>query len=316
MPEGPEVKIMLKSISMLALGKTLNISVINEGFLKKTKDLDKVPIKKIIHVEAKGKFGYMMLEDDTAIGLSFGMTGNIRIEPSDEYLKQRGETREKYMKHCKIKFVMTDDDGRTNIFYFHCTRNFAWIWYFTKQELSKKLSTIGPSILSDIIDKDILLTRWKGTNLSRGSKNICNVLMDQQHISGIGNYIKAEMLYRAKVHPSAIISNLSDDVLWHLYLCARTIADEAYQDGGASLYTYTGLHGDVSEYKLKLQVYNRIVDPLGNKVITFTTPDKRTTHWVESIQIIGKPMPVPVPVPVVPVPKTKIKAIIRLKTPT
>lgn len=296
MPEGPEVKIMMGNVANLALGQTLlNVEVIKEDFRKKTQGLDQLPMvlpKRVIGVETKGKLGYMLLDDGTAIVLTFGMTGNIRIEPTPEYLVRRGETKEQYMKHCKIRFQMQDTvTGQISHFYFHCMRNFAWVYYFTSTELGKKLSTIGPSILSDdLLEERLLIARWRKYN----HKTICETLMEQKLISGIGNYIKAEILYRCRVYPLAKVKDLSDSNLWLLYMEARKIAADAYADGGASLYTYTGINGDRSDFKLKLQVYDRAVDPLGNKIGRLQTPDKRTTHWVESLQTIGKQLPPPI----------------------
>lgn len=287
MPEGPEVKIMVDNIKRLALGHTLKkVEIINEGFRKKTKDLDKFTVQKVVQVESKGKFGYIMFENKTAIGMTFGMTGNIRLEPTEQQLQTRGETKEQYMKHCKVKFLVIDQDGKETTFYFHCMRNFAWIWFLNSSELGKKLSTIGPSILDNQIDRKILIARWR-----KDHKNICEVLMEQKFISGIGNYIKSEILYSTKVHPESKVKNLTDDDLWNLYLAARAIAADAYHDGGASLYTYTGISGDQSPFKLKLQVYNRTVDPGGRSVKKINTPDKRSTHWVPEIQTIGLPLP-------------------------
>lgn len=287
MPEGPEVKIMMGNVADLALGKNLLGIVVREDFQKKTKDLEQfIGPKKIVDVVTKGKFGYILLDDGSSIGLTFGMTGNIRIEPTEEYLERRGETREQYMKHCKVEFQLGDADGNVSHFYFHCMRNFAWIYYYPNgAELGKKLSTIGPSILSDEpLDQGILVARWRKYN----SKTICEALMEQKLISGIGNYIKAEILYRTGVYPLAKVRDLNDSQLWMLYQAARAIAADAYADGGASLYTYTGLHGDRSDFKLKLQVYDRGSDPYGNRVLRLQTPDKRTTHWVESVQTIGR----------------------------
>lgn len=96
MPEGPEVKVMMRNITDLTLGKKLlSVTVIKDDFLKKTKGLDKLPSmlpQCVVAVHSKGKLGYMLLEDGSAVVLTFGMTGNIRISPTPEYLKMRGET--------------------------------------------------------------------------------------------------------------------------------------------------------------------------------------------------------------------------------
>jgi formamidopyrimidine-DNA glycosylase len=281
MPESPEVKIMMNTVASLSLGRDLlSVRVIKGDFQKKTKGLEKLPNvlpKRITAVETKGKFGYILLEDGSAIGITFGMSGNIRIYPTPEYLESRGETEEQYMKHCKVEFqVQARDRLETATFYFHCVRNFEWIRYLTRQELDKKLSTIGPSILSDKpLDQWALVAIWRKYN----ERSVCEALMEQKLVSGIGNYIKAETLYRSGTYPLAKLKDLNDDHLWLLYTEARDIAAESYA---------TGLHGDRPDFKSKLQVYDRSKDPHGNVVERLQTPDKRTTHWVSSVQTIGR----------------------------
>jgi len=284
MPESPEVKIMTGNIAALALGRTLVSVEVKENFLKRTKEMttDQLNLpQQIVNVDCKGKFGYLILEDGSAIGISFGMTGNIRVPPTEDILQRRGETEEQYMKHCKIKFTL--DGG--SIFYFHCTRNFACVHHLSGSELGKKLASIGPSILGEPLTKSQLISRWRRASFN--TKTVCELLMEQKLVSGIGNYIKAEVLYRTHYHPLAKVNTLDDDHLWQMYQEARAIAQDAYEAGGASLYTYTGMNGDRTEFKDQLRVYDRAYDPLGNKVERLATPDNRTTHWVPVVQTIG-----------------------------
>ena len=39
---------------------------------------------------------------------------------------------------------------------------------------------------------------------------IGDILMDQSKIAGVGNIYRAEILYKARVHPLTKVSNLSD----------------------------------------------------------------------------------------------------------
>ena len=278
MPEGPEVKVMMNFIATISLGQTLiSVQVINEGFKKKTKGLDNLILpKKVIAVESKGKFGYIQLDDQSSIGFTFGMSGSFNVPGS------RVD-----MKHNKVEF--RTDHETYPVFYFHCIRNFEWVYYFSSKELKNKLESIGPSILSpDQLDQATLIRIWRRYS----SSTICETLMEQKLVSGIGNYIKAEILYRTQTYPLAKVKDLTDEHLWRLYQEAVIVATEAYHDGGASLYTYTDTEGEKTLYKLKLQVYNRSKDPEGRPVERLSTPDKRTTHWVSSVQTVGRPVPV------------------------
>lgn len=284
MPEAPEVKIMMDSVKTLMCGKKL-IAIKLLSTLK-TKGLDILQLpQNVTDATSKGKLGYITLSNGHAITIGFGMTGNIRIKPDAAYLKLRGETYEQYMKHAAVKFVYVDIDGNEDEIYYHSVRHFGFVHGLATKDFKKKLSEIGESILDTELENSVVIRKYR----RHQGKNICVALMDQSIISGIGNYIKAEILYRSHVYPLALVRDLNDETLVDLYQNARTIAQEAYGAGGASLYTYTGLHGDKSDFKDTLCVYGKHTSPDGLRVKTMTTPDKRTTHWVPETQIIGLP---------------------------
>lgn len=271
MPEGPEVKIITDNFNHFLKGKMLrNVIVVKEGFRKKTKNLDMITFPIMVKdVVSKGKFCYIALDDGNAIGLTFGMTGNIRVDPGDAMSKK---DRDKYMKHCAVKFE-TDLD----IIYYGSMRHFGSVIYMSAAELKAKLASIGPCILDpNVLDVSSLCKIWRKTN-----KNICVLLLDQKYISGIGNYLKAEILHTCgRIDPFCSNRDLIDEQLYQLYMEARRIAHDAYKAGGASLYTYTGISGDQTEFKTQLKVYGRTHDPLGRKVTSVKTPDGRTTFWI------------------------------------
>jgi formamidopyrimidine-DNA glycosylase len=276
MPEVAEVKIIADSIRTL-LGETLTeVTVLNPAFQKRTKNLELITLPApVAGVHTRGKFCYILLADGSAIGLGFGMDGNIRIHPPDEaYLQARQTTRERYMRHCHVRF-----NGN---FYYDSARRFGHVTYYSPEELREHLQGLGPCILSmPAITPGELVGRWRRKNAS----NICQVLLNcQDLVAGIGNYIKSEILYSCRVDPMATVSALSDETLYALYLAAREVAAAAYNAGGASLYTYTGLHGERTPFKYELAVYDQQMDPLGNVVQRMETPDGRTTHWVPSMQ--------------------------------
>ena len=60
---------------------------------------------------------------------------------------------------------------------------------------------------------DIMNDRWdpraaKKKMKAEGDKSIADVLMDQEIFSGLGNIIKNEVLFRARVHPASITGNI------------------------------------------------------------------------------------------------------------
>jgi DNA-formamidopyrimidine glycosylase len=294
MPEAAESKLISDNVSRLIKGKKLLlIEIMTEGYkgAKGLEDLNKALPLIVTDVKTRGKFAWMELSNGAAVGYGLGMSGHIRLEPTTEYLveynRNRGtkETAETYLKHAHLRI-----DYEGGHFYYHDVRRFGRWEYLSKSALFKKLSKLG----SDLIQEDLSDTTVIKMFRHRNYANICKVLMDQDTIAGIGNYLKAEALYRARAYPLALVKELPDDTLVQIYRAAKDIAIRAYEAGGASLYTYTGIDGDKSEFKDELMVYGKMKDNLGNKVERLSdkeSPDGRMTHWVPSVQVIGIPAP-------------------------
>ena len=140
-----------------------------------------------------------------------------------------------------------------------------------------KLATNHPdrSLTFDSSSFIKLLRRYNDNTLPK-------VLMDQSVVSGIGNYVKAEVLYKSKVSPHVKIKDLADTMLECIYLNTLDILRRSYVAGGVSVRNYEDLNNVKGNF-VRL-VYNKSEDPYGNKVITEITDDKRTTHWVPTIQ--------------------------------
>ena len=244
-------------------------------------------------INVKGKFCWIHLDQGWYIAITFGMTGAIYYEPTDEVLRDYSMTtgkpvsREEYMKHFHLKFVTNDGQ----CFYFGDSRHFGTITISQDQSaLRKKLNKLGPDMLDNppIADEQFLQI-FRSPKFSHN--NICQVLMGQEAISGVGNYIKAEVLYACQINPWALISDLDDRTLISLYHAIREIAHMAYQGRGASLYSYTGTRREKGTFQNMLKVYGKSEDPQGHPVrliLESQSPDKRTTHYVPIIQTLGQ----------------------------
>jgi formamidopyrimidine-DNA glycosylase len=295
MPEVAEVRIIMDDVQRFLLNNILlEIQTLNDSFRdKRTKSLSQLDLpQKVIKVGTKGKFAYIQLANGESIGIGFGMSGNIRIEPTAEYLKiynkNRGgkaETATSYLKHAMLRIKYEKEDGSSDHFYYHDVRRFGFWHHLSAQELKKKIDSFGPDVLQEQdVPAELIVQRFR----RRNHCNICDALINKSDIlSGIGNYIKAEILWDCYVYPLAQVKDLDDATLYALYKSACRVAYEGYMSGGASLYTFTGLNGDRSAYKQELKVYNRRIDPDGLAVTTMETPDKRTTHWVPTRQVVG-----------------------------
>ena len=301
MPEGPEVKKITERISS-KVANTVGKVLIDIVGLDPRYDLRNPKATQVRDdvgdfqnsilngrvvvdsIDCHGKFIYWKLTDTTTneiftIFHTLGMNGTWRFSPSGNH-------------HCmEWKF----SDG-SSIFY-RDSRRFGTFKFFKgpsgRDLLEKKISKeLGPDMLalpSPGIKKFSEALR-KG---SRSSWTLPKVLMNQKVIAGIGNYLKAEILYETKLSPNTKVSELTDADMENLYHACIKHIHHAYAGKGVLRSKYgitsnpagvTGINTNVPSTPYKFSVYAQRTCPSGHQVIREQTDDKRTTHWCPTCQ--------------------------------
>lgn len=274
MPEGPEVRIIATSLNQSTTGKSI-VSIEIGSKCKPISNLDKLVVPATVHgVTCHGKKIIWVL-DSCYFTSTLGLTGRWSWTPDNNthltLIFDRDE---------KLYFIDAMKYGNLSVL-------------TTKQELNKGLKDIGPDILANAIDlyhgsqwcnSKYIITQQTYRNKARkcNKKQLCAFLMEQKHFSGIGNYLKAEILYRCKFRPDRLISSLTDDEIELLRTISYETIYEAYTCNGLTIRDYWDPNGNTGNFPL--QVYNQRTDPHGNKVETGKFADKRTTYWCPEIQ--------------------------------
>lgn len=270
MPELPEVtRIAVGLNTRLQNSKILDVKIHSgrysrHGWPEGLKDfVSDLPVV-VTEVTSKGKFILIKTENDSRtwwIWNTLGMSGSWKVEKS---------------KHSHVEFI--SDKGST---YFEDMRNFGTLKFTnSKEETEKKLKTIGP----DHLHEEITDKRFQEILSCKGTYTLAKALMDQKLIGGIGNYIKAEALYRAKLSPNRKIESLTGEDFKRLNSAIKEVVVASYQNGGATIKTYSGINNEKGKYPFSFLVYGKKICPLGFEVKRETTEDGRTTHWVEEVQ--------------------------------
>ena len=152
--------------------------------------------------------------------------------------------------------------------------------YFDQKSLETKLNEIGPDYLHGNITLEQYREKISGKKLCK--KEICNFLMDQKFFSGLGAYLRTEILYASGILPTRLLKDLTPSDIENLYNNTMKIVKLAYDGKGLTIKNYKTPDGSVGTYKVA--VYGRKTDDHGNKVIKGTFTDKRTSHYVVEIQ--------------------------------
>jgi len=267
MPEGPEVKHIGESLAKNVSSKQItDIKILSGRYLKKPlPGLDyaiaNLPLD-IVGVGVHGKFIYWITRNDIFLYNTLGMTGEWSLEET---------------KHSRVEVKLDD----TSIF-FNDQRNFGTLKFVEgRSNLIQKLTSLGPDLLSENISDQKFIERLR----AKDKWSIAKGLMDQSVVAGIGNYVKAEALWRARISPHRLIGDIEDEKLAMLRKCCQEVLISSYSHGGASIKNYRRPDGTQGQYTSRFAVYNQREDPDGNQVVKEATTDGRTTHWVPTVQI-------------------------------
>jgi formamidopyrimidine-DNA glycosylase len=284
--------------------KIINIKIL-KGRYKKHKPfqgyymlVNSLPVK-VLDVKTKGKFIYFIMDNDMILFNTLGLSGgwvysndiahekdkpNVKHPTVHEFLNKNDVEQYRMMSsnHLNIMFELQKD----YIYYFDML-SYGTIKVGTLQDLETKLSKIGPDFLDLNLTSDIFIERIKKkTNLD---KMIGNVLMNQKVVSGIGNYLRADSLWMAKISPHRKIKSLTDIELTTIFKSIRALVWSDYN------YTKAIKLGFIKKNFKTAQKYGRDFfiyyyedDIHGNKVIKeemYEGSQKRFIYWVKNIQI-------------------------------
>lgn len=262
MPEGPEVARYVNSLNaFLGLeSQILDLKILSGRYLKKPiEGLENLKFPLIVdRIACKGKFIYWTFKNcDYVLFNTLGMSGSWSNRPS----------------HARVSFSSTSGS-----LYFNDIRNFGTLKICSKKDLKKKLKSLGPDMLSENVSYHAFVE----TIGSKPGKTLAEVLMDQSVISGVGNYLKSDSLWLARLSPHRSVDSLTASEAKNLFDSIRSTIKAAYENGGSTISTYKNFDGDVGNHRML--VYGNDFDPLGNPVTRETTKDGRTTWWCPSLQ--------------------------------
>ena len=279
MPEVAEVALTAQILEKYFLGSKLKkIEYVGGRYMRGSPDgydefiLD-LPMK-VTSVNSVGKFMWFELSRKNKtwyIWNTFGLTGMWSLyEP----------------KYLKAKFTFSNG----LVAYFSDMRNFGTFKYSSdKKALDKKIKELSPDLLKcDDFNINVVL-KYK--------KKLVKILMDQKAVgSGIGNYLVAEILYRAKLSPHRLGSSLTKAELEKLKYSIKYTIKLAYTKNHIGYMINLEEESDNIERKnyhpdiklkpkdFQFKVYGQKVDKKGNPVKPDKIIDGRTTYWVPDVQ--------------------------------
>ena len=262
MPEGPEIKYISELCKTYLLGKTL------EHIQSNSDTKVKLPKKsKLIDVEVKGKQMILIFEDFWFF-IHFGLTGWLVFE-DPKYPR--------YELHFNDLVAYIDD-----------SRRFSKLKIVSSQnEYEKTIAKLGVDIFSDEFTEEYFLECFDNKK-----KLIVAFLMDQSQFCGIGNYIKNESLYLAKISPKRKTSEITDEEKTKLFKSILHVAYSNFIENMSlnKMKVNKDIKKRIRDLDIKIKdpykfnVYGREDTDLKGNKLTVEDIGGRTCYYVKSLQ--------------------------------
>lgn len=303
MPEIIEVKHCADLIKKrLKNSKILEINLLNGRYKNKgpfenySKLKSNLPLK-IIDVKTKGKMLYIIFENDMYLISKLGLMGGwcYLKKDSDKYefpgtykhysnyisKEEMSDYTRNVLNHLNVEFKTKD-----GTLYYHDVVSYGTLKCVDREGLNKSLDDLGPDIMEESTTYSIFkeaISKKKNIN-----KNIANVLVDQKIISGIGNYLRADILYMSALHPLRKVKNLLENDFKELYFNSKALIWGTYNEKKATKLRLINKNTLLpSRYNRLFLIYIQDTDIYGNKVIKKVLENgsqKRTIYYVTNIQ--------------------------------
>jgi len=196
--------------------------------------------------------------------------------------------RQRSLNHLNVEFqILNKSMKNTGSVFFYDTLSFGTLKGIQSQiELEKKLASIGPDIMNPETTFEIFQKQMSAP--SQQQKAIGNVLMNQKIISGIGNYLRADILWYTKISPFTPLKDLNPSQLKAIYKSSRILTWADYnRKEGIKLKILSPSDKTPKNYKRDFYVYMQNTNIYGNPVKQtplYEGSQPRTIHWVEKRQ--------------------------------
>lgn len=265
MPELPEVETIKRQLT-----KDLPYEILEVAVSKFVKSILKTKIDvesdSIISIDRHGKFLIFNLKGGRHLLSHLGMSGSWRISnyPSKE-------------KHTHVSLKT-----RNCYLYYVDPRRFGNMYLISSKDLKKKLETLGPDPLKEKLEQPFLEKIIK----EHPYKELKPMLLEQNLIAGIGNYMASEICARARISPLRSLKKIKrEEIKLILKAIDDVIALAISGQGTTFLGGYIDTTGSKGEGKLHLVVFRQKVCGLCKKSeIKSLTQKSRTTFYCPKCQ--------------------------------
>jgi formamidopyrimidine-DNA glycosylase len=250
MPELPEVETVRRGLHHLISGyRIVDALDLHPRTLKAESIAPLSALKgaRITGTGRRGKFLWITLDRPFVLVAHLGMSGQFLIAQKDRPTA----------KHIRAQFALKKS-LRSRELLFNDQRTFGWL---SIEQLTDGVPSSAAHIALDPFDPNF---DYQGTiaKFAQRRVRIKTALLNQEIMSGVGNIYADEALWRAKVHPELLTSEMSKKKIASVIDSATQVMQEAIAQGGTSFDDlYIDVNGESGFFDQSLSAYGREDEP-------------------------------------------------------
>lgn len=247
MPEGPEIRLSADRVAEALAGRVATRVVFDFERLRQYESL--LSGQRVSEIKTRGKAMLTCFENDWVIYSHNQLYGRWYICPSGELPDTA--------RHLRLAIH--------NNHYSALLYSASDIEVMAVGELEQHpfLARLGPDILSDRPDAGHIVDRLRSRQFR--NRQLAGLLLDQGFLAGLGNYLRAEVLHAAGLHPLRKPADCSDRQLQKLARNIINLTLRSYRKQGVinppSLVKRLKAEGKTHKQDYRFAIYNRAGQP-------------------------------------------------------
>lgn len=262
MPELPEVEAIKLQLRRFLKGhRILSVEVKNrKTFQGNEKNIVNA---KVLETRRFGKVTVIDLDNGFSILAHVKLTGQFIYRgpnlPNPKNLSKK-VTGGVPGKHTHVIFTL----DRGGMLYFNDVRKFGWIKVEETKDVENEsfIKKLGPEPFGKTHGKPALLTLDLFRKiLSKSSRPVKIVLMDQTKMGGVGNIYANDALWLAKINPETSAKSLNEESSERLFDAVISVLKEGIKWGGASELSFVTPDGTEGNYQGHTLAYGHEGEP-------------------------------------------------------
>ena len=187
MPEGPEIYRAAREVHAAVANQAIELTLLYPAIAAQKRALKNVTITR---VHARSKAMLTEFSNGSVLYSHNQLYGEWRIHPVGQALL-----------HKQQRLVVSTAKHRVVLY---SATDFAWL-RAGKEQQHPYIAKLGPEVLADDVTPAVLAKRL--ANFSR--RNLATALLDQGVLAGLGNYLRADILFVSGLSPLLKVGDLS-----------------------------------------------------------------------------------------------------------